>query len=274
MAASPPGLNQMADVLITIARMWVQADKAALDGLRLLARRIDCRSRGLTQSNRERLRQFDDPRNVARLLTLPEHLRDLARKQPVTQPAALQMQTALAIAILLAAPIRLRNLAGLRLGEHIVRTGRGASQMVRLVIEGDQTKNHEPLDHPLPVETARLLDLYLASYRPLLLRGADDGALFPGGGAKSKNLLGQQIQKVIRSHTGLVVHTHLFRHLAGKLSLQVDPGNFEQVRRLLGHRSIDTTTLFYTGFATDAAARRYHEQVLRPEPAATGTSRS
>ena len=270
-----PGLNQMADVLITIARMWVQVDKATLDGLRLLARRIDVRGRGLTQSNRERLRQFDDPRNVARLLALPEHLCDLARKQPVAQPAALQMQTSLAIAILLAAPIRLRNLAGLRLGESIVRTGNGAAQAVRLVIEGDQTKNREPLDYPLPVETARLMDLYLATYRPLLLRGADDGALFPGrGGAKDKNLLGQQIQKAVRSRTGLVVHTHLFRHLAGKLSLMVDPGNFEQVRRLLGHRSIDTTTMFYTGFATDAAARRYHEQVLRPEPVAPGSSRS
>jgi integrase len=145
----------------------------------------------------------------------------------------------------------------------------------RLVIEGDQTKNREPLDYPLPADTVRLLDLYLATYRPLLVRGADDGALFPGRkGAKSKNLLGQQIQKAIRTQTGLVMHTHLFRHLAGKLSLMVDPGNFEQVRRLLGHRSIDTATMFYTGFATDAAARRYHEQVLRPEPVATRASRA
>lgn len=265
---SNASLSQMARVLVTIARKWARVDGPMLDSLRLIAKRVECEERGLTRGNRERLRQFDDPRNVARLLALPEHLLDLARKQSLDRSAALQVQAAVAIAILLAAPIRLRNLAALTLGEHVVRSGRGAFETVRLVIEGDQTKNSLPLDYPLPVETVRLLDRYLADYRPLLVHGTDQGALFPGyAGAKRKNFLGRQIQTAIRKHTGLVMHTHLFRHLAGKLSLQVDPGNFEQVRRLLGHRSIDTTTQFYTGFATDAAARRYHAQVLQRDDA-------
>ena len=68
---------------------------------------------------------------------------------------------------------------------------------------------------------------------------------------KDANLVSEQIQATIRRETGLVMHVHLFRHLAGKLSLRMDPGNYEQVRRLLGHRTIDTTTIFYTGFATE-----------------------
>lgn len=134
---------------------------------------------------------------------------------------------------------------------------------MRLTIEREETKNRQVLDYPLPPSTVRILDLYLERYRPPLTQ---QGAwLFPGrgGGAKAANLLSAQIQYTIRQHTGLVVHTHLFRHLAGKFSLLLDPSNYEQVRRLLGHKTIDTTTLYYTGFATDAAARRYHEHVLR-----------
>jgi integrase len=185
------------------------------------------------------------------------------------QRAALMVQMALAISILLAAPLRLRNLAGLDIGRHVIRIGRGRQQSVRLVMEREETKNRQVLDYPLPDQTIKLLDRYLASYRPLLDTGGS--WLFPGqhGRAKRADLLSQQIQATIRRETGLVMHVHLFRHLAGKLSLLMDPGNYEQVRRILGHRTIDTTTIFYTGFATDAAARRYHEQVLlvpKPKP--------
>jgi site-specific recombinase XerD len=111
----------------------------------------------------------------------------------------------------------------------------------------------------------QLLDRYLRHHRRHLLVGADQGWLFPSlaGRAREQGGLAKQIQKAVRVHTGLVMHVHLFRHLAGKLSLLVDADNYEQVRRLLGHRSITTTTTFYTGFATDAAARRYHQQVLQ-----------
>ena len=37
----------------------------------------------------------------------------------------------------------------------------------------------------------------------------------------------------------------------------------ELVRDMLGHKSVNTTTLYYAGMETKGALRRYDEQVLR-----------
>lgn len=60
---------------------------------------------------------------------------------------------------------------------------------------------------------------------------------------KHKTAVTEQIIKALRRHAGVEMNIHLFRHLAGKLLLQQIPGNYELVRRLLGRRSIDTTTV-------------------------------
>jgi integrase len=164
------------------------------------------------------------------------------------------------------APIRLRNLQTLHRERHLVRLpGRRREARVRLVIPGEETKNGEPLDFPLPPELVRILDLYLERHRPQLVASeADQGWLFPGrgGGLKHAVSLGVQISGAVRRHTGLLVHPHLFRHLAAKLALQEAPGNYEQARRLLGHKSIDTTTSYYTGFDSAQAAAVYQAQLL------------
>jgi hypothetical protein len=61
----------------------------------------------------------------------------------------------------------------------------------------------------------------------------------------------------IRKHTGLKMHTHLFRHLAGLLYLTRYPGDYETVRQLLGHRSIETTIRFYCGIEQVTAFLRF-----------------
>ena len=60
-----------------------------------------------------------------------------------------------------------------------------------------------------------------------------------------------------RSRTGLEVHPHLFRHLAAKLHLEAHPGDYETVRRLLGHKKMDTTVGFYAPISTKAAYASY-----------------
>jgi integrase len=50
---------------------------------------------------------------------------------------------------------------------------------------------------------------------------------------------------------------HQFRHLAGFLYLKANPGGHEVVRRLLGHRSIETTIRFYAGMEVAEAIRHY-----------------
>ena len=88
-------------------------------------------------------------------------------------------------------------------------------------------------------------------------------ALFPGkhGGPKSMAALAPQICKVVFQYTGLQVNVHLFRHIAAKVYLDRKPGDYVTVQRVLGHKSIATTTSIYTGMETRAAGRHFAKVV-------------
>ena len=253
----------IAKLLRTIARHHGRAPQETLDDMAAIIHRLlQPQPSGLTPLNRNRLRPFDDPHNVQAILGLPERLMQDARRCRVPRQAALLAQRAVAIEILLMAPIRIANLAALDLARHLIRTHN--KRRVSLVLEGHEVKNGESLDYPLPPESVALLDLYLRDYHPQL---APIGTtmLFPGRTARAKGAanLGRQISQTIRRYTGLAVHPHLFRHLGAKLFLDSNPGTYEVVRRVLGHRSMDTTTSFYTGLETAAAVRHFDATILR-----------
>ena len=50
---------------------------------------------------------------------------------------------------------------------------------------------------------------------------------------------------------------HQFRHLAAKLYLDQHPDGGESVRRLLGHKSLQTTMRYYRELESVLAGRRY-----------------
>ena len=56
--------------------------------------------------------------------------------------------------------------------------------------------------------------------------------------------------------TGLVMNPHLFRHLGAHLFLERHPGSYEEVRRVLGHKNIDTTIENYAGLETADSMNR------------------
>jgi integrase len=260
--------SAIADLLSTvkaIARHWVKVTPAHLEQISALQRRLEVRSRTLTETNRTRLRQFDDPANVRALLGLPARLLALAERVPARQQhrAALLVQSAVAIELLLMAPVRIDNLAALDLDRHLLRPNRRGAGL-HLVIPGTAVKNRQDLEFPLPPESIALLKCYLEGYRPVLATAAYR-ALFPGrdGGRKARAVLGRQISKAVFQHIGLQVHPHLFRHITAKLYLDANPGSYEVVRRVLGHRSIETTTSYYTGLETAAAVRHFDATILK-----------
>lgn len=254
----------IAACLVSIARHWVKVDEHHLAELVRLKAKVTPRQQGLTQKNRDRLRQFDSDRNKALLLAFPQTIaRRLARNNRLTRKDALLLQTAVAVEILTMAPLRLRNLATLQPERHLVRYSDHRRERVHLVIPGVEVKNGQDLEFELPVESARLLGLYKDRARPLL--GTDATWLFPGakvGCHKAPEQLSRQIKKMVFAETGLVVNVHLFRHISAKLYLDENAGGYETVRRVLQHRSIDTTTAHYTGFETMAAARHYDDIIL------------
>jgi integrase len=174
---------------------------------------------------------------------------------------AVELQSALAIAIELAAPLRINTLVKLNRDHHIVRSRPGPRGVVHLVIPASDVKNRVPLELMLPPRVVELLDLYWERFRPRLVRQPGSW-LFPGcNGHKNREGMNKQISEAIRKVTGLRMHTHLFRHLAGFLILSRNPGEFETIRLLLGHRSIETTIAFYCGMEQATAFRRYDEVI-------------
>jgi len=250
-------IHNIALLLVNIARYWVKVPPEQLEQLQKLRRRVDPGRKGLTDKSRVRLMQFDDEENIAKLVLLPQLLATEARRQDrggVTE--ALRMQTAVALALLLVCPLRIKNLAGLNLERHIMRLRPDGK--VHLVIPADEVKNKAPLEFELPADVVAILDRYLEVYRPRLVDGPNPW-LFParGGASKPPGAFGVQLSQAIKRSTGLVVNVHLFRHLAAQLTLQANPGAYELVRLLLGHKSVVTTTTFYCGSEQRAAFRHY-----------------
>lgn len=265
---SSSGLHGMATMLTSVARHWVGCDEGTIKKIRDLAKRLAVPTTGLTQKNRERLRQFDDDNAARHLVDLPFRIRaEITRHHHTGLRPAVRAQAAVAIAILLAAPIRRRNLASIEIGTHLLTVGRKR----HLVFPDDEVKNRIDIEFELPDAVAELIDWYVAEHRPTLMRVPSD-FLFPGaaGGQKSSHTLGLQIIGTVFQATGLKVNAHLFRHIGAKLFLDQVPGAYEVVRRVLGHKKMDTTTNHYAGAETKAATRHFDDVVfgLRRDTAA------
>jgi site-specific recombinase XerD len=104
-----------------------------------------------------------------------------------------------------------------------------------------------------------LIDEYVHEFRPALLRGSNASWLFPGEAGKPKVAITFSLQITLRIQKaiGLRITVHQFRHAAAAIYLKHRPGDYETVRRLLGHRDIQTTTHFYCGLQTTQATEQF-----------------
>jgi integrase len=255
-------IADLASTLKAIASHHVRVEPQHLDLMGSIIRRLASGRFGLTEVNRKRLRPFDERRNIEALLTLPAKLMGKAARCWNPKRAAVVAGLSAAIEILTMAPLRRHNLATLDLERNLVRPSQ--SRELYIVISPSDVKNQETLEYPLPPESVDLIERYIREFRPRLTSSANT-ALFPGrrGGPKNESVFGKQISKTVLDHTGLEVHPHLFRHIAAKLHLDCNPGDYETVRRVLAHRSIDTTIGFYIGAEVTAAVRHFDQTILK-----------
>lgn len=256
---SSPQVSQMAGFLNGVAKHWAKADDLIQLKMKNLAARFPAGPRHLTPKNRERLRPFDDAGTVDRFLVLPQQIRWAVEKdRRAPKLKAVDAQMAAAIAILQVTPIRLGNLAAIDMHKNLIARGK----RVYLVFGEGDTKNREPIDFELPATTLDLVAWYIRKYRSHLVRQPND-ALFPGEGAGSKSAygFGAQIKAAVFRFTGLEVNPHLFRHAGAKMFLDKQPGQYEVIRQVLRHRSIETTTSFYAGAETRSAGRHFADVI-------------
>lgn len=252
-------LHHFARLITSLGKHWCRVPADHLAQLQMMRRQVDPGTPRMTDRNRARLLQFEDADNVARLLDLPETIaRRLGRTDPVAYNDVVRLQSALAMAIVLAAPMRVKNLAGLTLDRHLVRTRAGTDAVLHLVIPAAEVKNDVDLEFALPADVRALLDLYLRRFRPLLTREPSP-FLFPTrqGGAKTPAQLAAQVQRALKQETGFDLNIHAFRHLCAMLYLREHPREYETVRLLLGHKSLATTIRIYCGLEQKDALRRY-----------------
>jgi len=256
-------IHDLACALQAVAKHWVKVAPGHLEQLRSICRRLDVGRGGMTEKNRGLLRQFDDPRNVAALLYLPERLLAEARRHRTpTFKDALLVQNALCIELLLMLPNRISNLAPLNIDRHIAFP-RKRGGPIHIVIPRGEVKNEIEIEAELPASVVRLLGLYLNTYRPILMRTSSSW-LFPGEADNHKSITGLavQVKDIIASKTGLRVNVHLFRHIAAKLYLDQNPGAYGVLRLVHRHKSVETTTRSYCGMEAAAAMRHFDEHVL------------
>lgn len=241
-------------MLLSIARETKCLDEVSLERLdEMRASLEDYRHDGLTEKNQNVVRQILSGDVWTEVLNLPAALMTRARLLRAQAPvkAAVTAQLAVAIAILIFAPIRLSNLVRIRLDQNLIRPG-GLHSPYMLVFPHYDVKNRVTLEFPFGDELTELIEEYVHDFRPTLLRGSNDLWLFPGetGGCKDAKTISDQITERIEKATGLRITVHQFRHAAAAIWLKYKPGDYETVRRMLGHRSIQTTIKFYCGLET------------------------
>jgi integrase len=234
------------------------------------------RKEGMTQKNLKLIRQVLNSEVWARVINCPEALMRRARslKDQAPVKAAVTAHIAVAVAILTAAPVRASNLAAIRLGENLNKPG-GPDTPYLLVFPEYDVKNQVDLTFELDEDVTAVIDEYVHDFRPALMRGSNEDWLFPGGegGSKDAHLFGIQVTDRIQKVTELRITLHQYRHAAAAVYLKHHPGDYETVRRFLGHRNIRTTVKFYCGLETIQATRMLGDVVRqhrKTDPDETG----
>lgn len=279
-------LGGIGGALIAIARHYVlpknadeSAAEAALKRMRFLVSRVDKQSNGLTDKNHDRLRQLENPELVHKLVTLPQRLKAeaLSGKHPRAQMLVLA-DMAVAVELLLMTAIRISNLQATKLDINLKKY----RNRYILTYSQDEVKNSNRLQFNLPDETCRLIDWYLTQIRPQRLKGSSDFLFIGEDGisAKTKNTLAHQISKTVKAYTGLTMNPHLFRHAMAYIYLNENPGGYQVMRLILGHKSLNTTVSAYSGAETKSAQAHFDQLVYdlrdrhQPNKARRRTKRS
>ena len=259
----------LAETVAQIAREWVKVDAGVLAELKKLVGKMPMPQPGLTDKNKGFLRQFDDPAVLQRLHDLPDRLWAEVRRQPPHFRTLAKAQAALALNILCYIPLRLQNLVPLTFDVHLFVRAE-ANAVSSLEIAAPKVKNKTDMAFDIPRRTAKMLIEYRDRIAPKIIgRRPDRLFVNADGSPKSQSTVAWLIKTYAKRRAGVVLTSHQFRHLSAKVLLDAEPGSFETVRQLLGHKSLKTTVGAYAGIDSRRAARHHQhliEQTLAARP--------
>lgn len=267
---SPAGMH-VAEVLSMVAKHHAQLNKEerlkTIRDIKKWAKPVHLEYRGMTEKNAASVREASIPSRDAKLLFLAEALMEDARSLLLTSPhqAVSLALRAVAIEILTKTPLRLGELIGLRLDQHLKRPDPKRRRISHIEIPREERKNEEDLSVEVSKETSALFNEWVTVFRSISA-SPDCVYLFPGHGTGNRPITPQGMRDAIKDVTGkrvgVKLSPHVFRHLAAYHVLEVRPGQYGLVQRLLGHKSILTTQRHYAGREGKAAHKMYDALVL------------
>jgi integrase len=255
----------VAEMLRQIGKFWAHLSVTEVDEMARWVKALAPEDAGsMTAKNELRLRKLVEPDCRSRLLALPRILmRDARSGHHTVAMAATIACRALVLELLTNFPLRISNIQNLRLDRHLQRLDPRSRIITHLAIDGDEVKNGVRFLWPLPTSASKMIETYIMEFRPTIST-SDNLYLFPGKTSDRPmhlSTLQSGLAKVTSEHVGVHVNPHLLRHFAGYTYLSAYPGDYEGVRRILGHKDIQTTMKIYCGLETNAAARRLDEIV-------------
>jgi len=175
--------------------------------------------------------------------------------------ATLLHRDGLLIAFLALVPLRMRNLAGLRIGQNMI----DVNGTWLIGFDARETKTHTPIEIAWPEELVAPLATYLAIHRPHLSSFVGrwskpiDNALWVSsdGSPMTEMAIYLRVCKHTRDAFGVAINPHLFRDAAATTLAVADPENVRVAAPLLGHRTFTTTERYYQQAKSFEAHRQY-----------------
>ena len=264
-AGSLIALRDLAEALVQIGREWVKLEPGVLTELTRLTGKVPMPKPGLTAKNKATLRQFDDPAVLQRLIHLPSRLwAEVKRDVNPNFRTLAKAQAALGIAILSYMPLRPENLTELAFGTNLfIREEPGAISSLEL--STGEVKNQETeVAFDVPPQVAKMLIEYRNRIAPKVIGHRPERIFVKADGTpKAQSTVACLVRTSLQRRAGILLTPHQFRHVSAKVVLDAEPGSFETVRQLLGHKTLKTTTRFYAGIDSRRAARHHQHLIER-----------
>ena len=274
--ARSTNLAGIADTLRQIAQFHARRPTAEIDYIKGLASLVrPPQQTEMTPKNAMRVRELKAPAISKRFLHLPALWMTRAADMKFNPERRADWALyAVALELLLVTSLRRCEIIALNIKEDLHRQ-RPGGPVTHVTVPAEHVKGgRKAATVPLPLESARLLERYLRTHRPILTQPENE-FLFPaetGLGHRNDSHFSTQIGEMVGQELGVAFNVHLPRHMTVDRLLELYPGNYGIPSKVMRHRSSNTTHDHYAGLEADAAARISVDAVisqrhrLRPGP--------
>lgn len=273
------GTALLADTLRSLAVHCRLRGEADARFRRMLAVYRPKPQREITENLSRLLDRLADPEVEARLLHLPQLLLHKARrlrdgwtsKTGVNHPpkpweGTWMAALAAAIELQLHLPLRIHDLARLRLDQELFMTQASGHRPPEVHLRVIASKNGRLVETWLHSEAAKLVVEYLHNFRSVGPHPAT-AWVFPNRDRedrpRAKGGFSDAIADTIHEHTGVRLNVHAFRAFVAALILEDHPHAIEDIRALLGHAYFDVALRHYRRTNRQGAAQRLSEAISK-----------